>query len=220
VRKLEGRRAVVAEEHLHPGDEVVEVRNLGEDVVAEDEAGALAVVDEPLRAFATEELDQSRHTARLGGLGDVRGRVDSQDLYAGADEVLEEVAVVGGQLDDEVVCSQLQALADHLDVLPRMLDPCRGIRREVRVLREDLVWSDERLELDEVAPLAGEDAKREERLHVPRLVDSEEALAEWRHAEIDDCEIERRATEAARRPLFGGSWGVCAQGFGVGRVHR
>ena len=123
VRKLKGRRAVVPEEHLHPGHEVVQVRNLGEDVVAQDQAGALALVDQALRALATEELDERRHTARLGRLGDVRGRVDPQDLNAGADEVLEEIAVVRGQLDDEVVCAQLEALADHLDVLPRVLHP-------------------------------------------------------------------------------------------------
>jgi hypothetical protein len=89
MRKLERRRAVVTEEQLHPGDEVVEVWNLCEDIVAQDEAGALALVGEPLRALAAKELDQRRHTPLLGGLRDVGGRVDPENLNVGADKVLE-----------------------------------------------------------------------------------------------------------------------------------
>ena len=80
-----------------------------------------------------------------------------------------------------------------------MLDEGRRIRGEVRVFGEDLVRRHERLELDEVAPLAGEDVKREERLHVSDLLRAEEALAERRHPEVDDRQVERGAAEAARR---------------------
>jgi hypothetical protein len=58
VRELERRRSLVAEEDLHPCDEVVEIRDLGEDVVADDQARLAAFRNEPLRSRASEELDK------------------------------------------------------------------------------------------------------------------------------------------------------------------
>ena len=56
------------------------------------------------------------------------------------DEVLQQVAVVAGQLDDVGCRAQAEAGADHrLDVAPRVLDPAVGVRREVGVLGEDLL---------------------------------------------------------------------------------
>ena len=79
MRELERRRAVVAEQDLHAGDEVVQVGHLREHVVADDEARALALVDQPLRGLAAEERDERRHAARLRVLRDVRRRVDAED---------------------------------------------------------------------------------------------------------------------------------------------
>ena len=49
---------------------------------------------------------------------------------------------------------------------------------------------DECLELDEVAALAHEDVERVEGLHLTDLVRAQEALAERRHAEVDDRALE------------------------------
>jgi hypothetical protein len=97
VRKLEGSRPVVAEEHLDARHEVVHVRDLRKHVVAHNQGGLLALVNEPLCGLAAEG-DESWHAALLRRLRDVRGRVDPEDRYARADEVLEQVAVVRGQL--------------------------------------------------------------------------------------------------------------------------
>ena len=220
VRELEGRRPVVAEQHLRAGNEIVQVGDLGKHVVAHDQAGALALLDQALRRGTTEEVHERWHSPLLGGLRNVGRRIDPENRYAGADEVLEQVAVVRSELDDEVLRAQTKTLADHLHVLPCMLDEGRRIRREVRVLGEDLVRRHERLELDEVAPLAGEDMKREERLHVPDLLRTDEALAERRHAKVDDRQLERCAAEAARRVVVGGARRVRTHGLGVSRMQR
>src|SRR5262245_50640600 len=100
-----------------------------------------------------------------------------------------------------------------------MLHPCGGIRRVVRVFGEDLVGRDKRLELDEVAALTGEHAKREERLHLPGLIGPEEVLAKRRHPEVDDDEFEWRAAEAARRLGLVSSQRIRGCRFGVDRMH-
>ena len=83
----------------------------------------LPFVDEPSATLASEEGDERRHAARLGILRDVRRRIDSQDRDSRAHEVLEQVAVVRGQLDDEIVRPELEPRADHLDVRARVIDP-------------------------------------------------------------------------------------------------
>ena len=103
VRELERRGPVVAEQDLDAGDEVVQVGHLREHVVADDEARALPFVDEPLRRLAAEERHERRHAPFLRRLRDVRRRIDPEDRNPGADEVLQQVAVVRGELDDEVV---------------------------------------------------------------------------------------------------------------------
>ena len=101
-----------------------------------------------------EERHERRHAPRLGRPRDVGGWIDAEDRDPRTDEVLQQVAVVRGELDDEIVGSELEPLADHLDVTACVLDPRRRVRGEVRVLGEDLVRRDERLELNEAAPLA------------------------------------------------------------------
>ena len=86
------------------GDEVVEVGHLREDVVA-------AAPDRPACrsaassvAFATPKNDTSVGTPFVDrDLGDVRRRLDAEARDAALDEVLEQVAVVARELDDEAV---------------------------------------------------------------------------------------------------------------------
>jgi hypothetical protein len=63
-----------------------------------------------------------------------------------------------------------EAAAYHLDILLRVLDPRGRVGGEVRVLRKDLLGRHERFELNQVALLAREHSKREERLHLPDLL--------------------------------------------------
>ena len=128
-------------------------------------------------SVAAEEVDERRHAALFRGDGDVRRRIDAEDRYPGADEVLEEVAVVGRELDDEVVRSELEPLRDHLHVLPRVLDPRCRVAGEVRVLGEDLLRRDELGKLDEPAPRAHSDVQGVEALQRVQRFRGDEVLA-------------------------------------------
>ena len=57
----------------------------------------------------TEELDLGRDAAGPGRLGDVRGRLDAEHGDAARAEVLQEIAVVARDLDDEALRGQPEA---------------------------------------------------------------------------------------------------------------
>src|SRR5690606_19737091 len=59
--KLEGDRAMRREQEPQPRDEIVEVRHVGEHVVADDEVGLTAAAYELLGEAAAEEGDLGRH---------------------------------------------------------------------------------------------------------------------------------------------------------------
>ncbi len=161
-----------------PRDEVVEIRDLGEHVVAEHEVGPPPLASQPLGELDSEELDERRDAALLGGTRDVRRRVDPEHGNALRHEVLQQVAVVRGELDDEAVGAELEALTDHVDVDARVLDPRVRVRREVGVLLEDLVRRDEGRKLREPASRADANVERIERLDRLEPFGGEEALAE------------------------------------------
>ena len=123
VRELEGRRAAGRQQDRDAVDEVVQVRHLREHVVAEHEVGVAALADEPLGELDAEELDERRHAALLGRDRDVRRRVDPEHRHALRQEVLEQIAVVRGELDDEALRAEAEPVADHLHVGARVLDP-------------------------------------------------------------------------------------------------
>ena len=111
VRELEGRRPFRREQDRHAGNEVVQVRHLREHVGAEDEVGVPAFGDEPLGEFAAEELDEHWHAALLRRLCYVRRRVDAEHGNLLGQEVLQQVAVVRGDLDNEALRGEPEAVA-------------------------------------------------------------------------------------------------------------
>ena len=116
MRELERRGAVVAQQCLDAGDEVVRVRHLGEHVVAHHEARLLALTGEARRRLAPEELDKRVGIAAgLGRLRDVRRGVDAEDRDPRPHEVLKQVAVIRRQLDDQVLRAEIEPGAHRLD---------------------------------------------------------------------------------------------------------
>ena len=66
-------------------------------------------------------------------------------------EVLEQVAVVAGELDDEARAPSPRRRDRHADVVLGVLQPGVGVGGEIGVLGEDLLRADVLLELDEEA---------------------------------------------------------------------
>jgi hypothetical protein len=107
VRHLDDGDPVGFEKSRDAIHEAVEVRNVGEDVVRVDDIGALTFSDEPEGEIDAEELHQRgnpplSHCHR----GDVLRWLDPEYGNPGAHVVLQEIAVVAGNLDHETPGTQ------------------------------------------------------------------------------------------------------------------
>ena len=133
VRELHRDAPPGVEQELEAGDEVVEVRHVGEHVVADDQVGRRALVGEPRAELRAEERDQRRDAVRLGDRGHVRGRLDAEHRHAALDEPLQQVAVVAGDLDDASCSAPRPKRADRLlDVARARARPSSSSRTRSR----------------------------------------------------------------------------------------
>src|SRR6185369_4961629 len=94
LRKLHGDHAAGREQDFHPTDEVVEVGNVGEDIVAEDEIGQAVFGENFVGGGSAEEFHQRRHALlhRLGG--GVGGGLDAEHGNVFLHEILKQISIV------------------------------------------------------------------------------------------------------------------------------
>ncbi len=138
VRELERDHPTGLQCEIHPRDEVVDVRDVSQHVVADQQVSP-RLGSQRLRRLDAEELDQRGYSLLDRDLGDVRGRLDAKNRDLSLDEVLQQVAVVGGQLEDVARAVEPPALDHGVNVLPGVLQPRARIGREVRVFAEDVL---------------------------------------------------------------------------------
>ncbi len=81
-----------------------------EHVVGDQQVRPAALGHEAGRQLPAEELDHGLDPTLPRRLGDVRGGLDPERRYAPLDDVLEQVAVVAGQLDHQAVRVEPEAL--------------------------------------------------------------------------------------------------------------
>ena len=112
---------------------------MGEHVVADDEVRTNTTAREVRGALLAEEADLRRDPCLDRGLGDVRSGFDTEHRDAARDKVLEQVAVVARDLDDEAVGPEVESVDRLVCVTACVFDPGIGIRREVGVVGEDLL---------------------------------------------------------------------------------
>ena len=111
--------------------------------------------------------------------------------------MLEQVAVVAGDLDDERVRPELRRSTAVSTNRFACCDPGVAVRREVRVVvGEDRVGREVGRQLDEEAVVADADVERVERLGAVELVGREEILARRRHPEVDKRRRQGVTTES------------------------
>src|SRR4029450_10663391 len=103
VGELDGHHPARLEQAGDPGHEAVEVRRLGQDVVGHHQVGPAALGDQLAGQLLAEEPGQGGDAPFDGGLGHVDGRLDAQHRHPAGHEVLQQVAVVAGQLDNQAV---------------------------------------------------------------------------------------------------------------------
>ena len=168
---------------------------MSEYVVGDQQVRLAALGNEAGRELPAEELDHGLDPPFPGRLRDVGRGLDPQRGYAALDDVLEQVAVVAGQLDHLAVLPQPEALDHGGHVVARVGDPGIRIGREVCVLGEDRLRRHQLLELYEQALLADPHVQRIEGLHRPQLLQGDVALAQRRHAEVDERVAQGRRAE-------------------------
>ena len=114
------------------------------------------------------------------------------------DQVLQEVPVVAGDFDNEMMSREAE-LVDHLvDVAPAVIQPAIGVGREVRVVAEDFLTAHILLQLHEETLVADVDDERVKRLHRVQLITTQVTLAQRRHAEVGHDVREGGAAGPAR----------------------
>ena len=206
------------EQPHHAAGEVVEIGHLGEDVVADDQIGAPAVRRQLVGQRHAEELDHRLHALLAGGLGDVGRGLDPEGRHAERLEMLQQIAVIAGELDREAFRPEPEPLLDHRAIGPGVRDPGGRVGGEVGIFAEDALGADIFAELHQPAALAHQSMQRVERLHRIEAFRRHEALAKGRHAEIDEAVLEAGTAETAGDAMSVLDRWLDQRGLGHGRA--
>ena len=87
----------------HAGDEVVELRHLRQNVVGGDQVRVAMLGDDLSCGFGAEERRQRGDAAGASRFRHVGGGLDTKHPLTELEKMLQEVAVVAAELDDEAV---------------------------------------------------------------------------------------------------------------------
>ena len=179
VRYLDAHVPLVGNERSQPVGEVDDVRHVGEHVVGHDEIGPAVLGGHLLPHPLPEKHDLGRDALREGHVGDVPRRLDTEGADAAGERVLEEVAIVAGDLDDEGLRPEVQPLDGLRDEALGVRHPGVTEGGEVGVVGEDVLSRDVRRQLHQQTLVADADVKGVEDLAGVELVSREVALARW-----------------------------------------
>src|SRR5437762_14127181 len=100
-----------------------------------------------------------------------------------------------------------------------MLEPAVGVRREIRVLAENLLRAHVLFQLGQKTAFADVDVERIERLHLIRLLRTHVTLAQGRHAEIHEGMVQLRPAKPTAG-LYGDYFLLLHPGSLVGSSRR
>ena len=106
--ELQRQRPPIIQQHRQTADEVPQVRNVGQDIVGRDEIGGSVALHQLSGGGLAEETHLGPDPARLGGGGNVGGRLDPEDRDVRFHEMLKEISVVARDLDHKAMRSQVQ----------------------------------------------------------------------------------------------------------------
>ncbi len=186
VRRLDHRDAVLLEEDADPLHDAVEVRHMGEHIVRVHDVRALPGRRQPRRDRRVEELRDGRDAALLGDLRDVARRLDAEHGDARLPVILEQIAVVAGDLDGEARAAKAaigdQPPGERLGVPEHRI----GERREVEVIAEEYLRRHRLGDLHERAIGAEDEVQRVQRLRFVKFRLRQQRIGERRPAEREN----------------------------------
>ena len=107
-------------------DKGIEVRHLGEDIVAENEVTLNARFGQLARRLDAEEFHQCRDAPLFGGPSNIRRGVDAEDRNTLLDKELQQISVIAAEFDNPARWPETQPLGHCFDVSPSVLEPVIG----------------------------------------------------------------------------------------------
>ena len=210
VLHLDRHPAVVRDERAQALGEPDDVRDVGVDVVQRDELRRPVLGADLGARLGREERRERRDALLPGRLADVHRRLDPQAPDTARDDVLQQVAVVARDLDDERLGPQPEPLHRAVDEPPRVLHPAGGERREVGVLGERLLGRDQRRQLGQQAasrtPARAAGRSSPARSTASAVRNSSHGGVAPRSRKLRSCA--RPAESAGQRRIGGGGGGV------------
>jgi len=123
VRKLHCDHAIRRQQLFHPGDEVVEIGDVRQNVVADEKIRASDPVPEVPGGIEAEVQDLRRDAAVLGDRRHVGSRLDSQHVEATCRKMLEQVSIVRCNFHNPAVFAKVETLNRRVGIGARMGDP-------------------------------------------------------------------------------------------------
>ena len=186
VRTLENDATAGAQEAREPGDEVIGGRRVGEDVVAENEIGLTIFGGETGGEVCAEEFDERFDAFLASDFSDVGGGFDAETGHAEADEILQQIAVIAGDLDDAAGRAEGEFL--HVALCRGAGVPEQGVGegREVEVIGEEIDGRGEVRDLKQPAACTDGDTERKARLGFSQISREKEVICQGLMAEIED----------------------------------
>src|SRR5258708_9367657 len=197
MREFNRDNASVVQQYLQSFDEIVQVGNVGQDVVANDEIGAHALSAQCPRGSLTEEVDTRRNSSVAGYQGHVSRRLYAQDGNPAVNEVLQQIPVITCDFDDFALGADPEALDHRANICLCVIEPRFAVRREVGIVAENILWTLPFLELNQKAFAANINPQRKLFLLPLEVLLLQISVRERRQAEIKENLTQLRATKPA-----------------------
>ena len=178
-------------------DEIVDIGHMRQDVVRHQQVGRDALLAQPRRGFHTEKGDLGRDALFDRRRGDVGRRLHAEHADAAPLEILQQVAVVAGDLHDHRIGAKVETLRHRLGIRFGVAKPALREGAEIDVVAEDALRAFEFLELDKVASAADISVQWIEWLHRPRSLRRNKGVGERRQAKVGEGLVQRGLAEAA-----------------------
>ena len=198
MREFQSDGATGFERGLQPTGEVVDIGHMGVNIVAGDEVGLPAAGGELLPELFAKKFPQNGDAELFCRRRRAGGGLDTQAGDAGRDEVLEQVAIVGGDFDDEAVGAEREPLAHDFDVTSGMFEPGGGGGGEIGVVgAEQLVGARTVGGLHQPAVLAHKEPERIGDFGRPEIGRAQIGVRRRRVAEVEKDMAQRMAAMPA-----------------------
>ncbi len=126
MRKLQRNDAFGLQQQLQATNKVIEIRHLRQNIVTDQEVGLASCTDQFGGKRRAEEIHARRHALGDCRFGHIGRRFDAKDRNALRQKMLQQIAVIAGDLDHEAVFIQPQPLCDFVAIGLRMADPAGG----------------------------------------------------------------------------------------------